>query len=128
MVMLDLSFAAQSSALGAHRPTSTLGNVMCRTSSALARCDDNAETARIADKIVKMVRIIVCPGCMHSIGISRRRLNEFLGLVVGLAVAAQRCGLGAGIKLLEPGGDLGVLALEQGIAGKIALDQERAEF
>src|ERR1700676_346244 len=54
--------------------------------------------------------------------------DDFFGLVVGLAVAAQRRGLGTGIKLLEAGCDLGVLAFEQGIAGKIALDQERAEF
>src|SRR5580704_11079949 len=58
--MLDLSFAAQSSALGAHRPTSTLGNVVCRISSAVARCAGSAE---IAKKIAKLVRIIVAPGC-----------------------------------------------------------------
>src|ERR1700723_525950 len=54
--------------------------------------------------------------------------DHFLGLVVGLAVAAQGARLGSGIKLLDAGRDLGVLALEQRIAGKIALDQERAEF
>src|SRR5580693_124786 len=70
MEMLDLSFAAQSSALGAHRPTSTLGKVVCRISSALARCDGSAEMARIAKKIAEMVRIIFSPrGPTHSAGI-----------------------------------------------------------
>src|SRR5262249_18751065 len=54
--------------------------------------------------------------------------NHLIGLVVGLAVTAQRGGLGAGIKLFQSGGDLGVLPLEQAVAGKIALDQERPEF
>src|ERR1700719_2643468 len=58
--MLDLSFAAQSSALGAQVPISTLGKVVWRTSSAPARC--GADIARIAEKIAKLVRIIVSPG------------------------------------------------------------------
>src|ERR1700688_2725006 len=127
MAMLDLSFAAQSSALGAHRRTSTLGNVVWRTSSAPARCDCNATMAEIAARIVEPVRIIVCSDLNMSC-LDRPISDDFLGLVVGLAVAAQRCRLGAGIKLFESGRDLGVLALEQGIAGKIALDQERAEL
>src|SRR5262249_47225176 len=54
--------------------------------------------------------------------------NHLFSLVVGLAVTAQRGGLGAGLKLCKSGGDLGVLPLEQAVAGKIALDQERPEF
>src|SRR5580704_13980487 len=127
MAMLDLSFAAQSSALGAHRPTSTLGNVMWRISSAPARCDSSATMTEIAARIAKSVRLIVCSDLNMSC-FDRSSSNEFLGLVVVLAVAAQRCGFCAGIKLLEPGGDLGILALEQRITDEIALDQERAEL
>src|SRR3984957_13104536 len=72
--------------------------------------------------------ILLIVSVSPSTTLDRPSSDEFLGLVVGLAVAAQRCGLGAGIKLFEPGRDLGVLALEQRIAGKIALDQERAEL
>src|SRR5215831_5107266 len=54
--------------------------------------------------------------------------DNFFRLVVGLAVAAQRRGFGAGVELLQAGRDLGVLALEQAVAGKIALHQERAEL
>src|ERR1700689_1649013 len=50
------------------------------------------------------------------------------GLVVGLAAAAQGRRPGTGIQLFEPQRDLGVLALEQGIAGKIALGQGGAEI
>src|SRR5262245_4595631 len=53
--------------------------------------------------------------------------NHLIGLVVGLAVAAQRGGPGAGVKPLQAGRDLGVLAFEQAVAGKIALDQEWPE-
>src|ERR1700736_2184288 len=55
------------------------------------------------------------------------RSNHLLGLVVGLAVAAQGRRPGAGVELREAGRDLGVLALEQAVAGEIALDQKRAE-
>src|SRR5215831_10592767 len=58
----------------------------------------------------------------------RRASDHLLGLVVGLAVTPQRRRLGAGIKLFQSGRDLGVLALEQAVAGKIALDQERPEL
>src|SRR5262249_57997623 len=54
--------------------------------------------------------------------------NHFFGLVVGLAVTAQRGGLGAGIKLFQSGGGLGVLPLEQAVAGKIALGPAPPEF
>src|SRR5262245_52701645 len=53
--------------------------------------------------------------------------NHLVGLVVGLAVAAQRGGPGAGVKPLQAWRDLGVLALEQAVAYEIALDQERPE-
>src|SRR5580700_439 len=69
--MLDLSFAAQSSALGAHRPTNTLGKVVCRISSAPARCDGRTETAKIANKIAETVRIIVNPRFQRAL--SRHR-------------------------------------------------------
>src|ERR1700758_5325739 len=59
---------------------------------------------------------------------SGRASDHLFGLVVGLAVAAQRGRLGAGVKFREPGRDLGVLALEQAVAGKGALDQERPEL
>src|SRR5262245_2167688 len=59
---------------------------------------------------------------------ARRASDHLLGLVVGLAVTPQRGRLGAGIKLFQSGRDLGVLALEQAVAGKIALDQERPEL
>src|SRR6516165_5344419 len=49
----------------------------------------------------------------------RRASDHFLGLVVGLAVTPQGRRLGAGIKLFQPGRDLGVLALEQAVAGKV---------
>src|SRR5580704_8083382 len=120
--MLDLSFAAQSSALGAQVPTSTLGNVVWRTSSASARGTSSAETAKIAGKIAETVRIVRI--CMPPVQTS----DDFLGLVVGLAIAAQGRRPGAGVERVEARRDLGVLALEQRIAGKIALDQERAEF
>src|SRR5262249_11787341 len=55
-------------------------------------------------------------------------LDDLFRLVVGLAVAAQRRRPGAGIELLQARRNLGVLALEQVVAGKIALDQERAEL
>ena len=55
-------------------------------------------------------------------------LNHFLGLVVGLAVAPQGRRPGAGIELVDAGRDLGVLALEQRIAGEVALHEERAEM
>ena len=44
-------------------------------------------------------------------------LDNLLGLVVGLAVAAQRGGPGAGIKLLQARRDLGVLARDGGLTG-----------
>src|SRR5262249_58670218 len=56
---------------------------------------------------------------------SARASDHLLGLVVGLAVTPQGRRLGAGVKLFQPGRDLGVLALEQAVAGKIALHQER---
>jgi hypothetical protein len=59
--MLDLSFAAQSSALGAQVPTSTLGNAVWRTSSAPARCAKSAETAKIAGKIAETVGFMDAP-------------------------------------------------------------------
>src|SRR5262249_36813194 len=59
---------------------------------------------------------------------SARTSDHLLGLVVGLAVATQRGRLGAGVKFGEAGRDLGVLALEQAVAGKIALHQERPEL
>src|SRR5262245_34114706 len=59
---------------------------------------------------------------------SGRASDHLLGLVVGLAVTPQGRRLGAGIKLFQSGRDLGVLALEQAIAGKVALDQERPEL
>src|SRR5215472_13951286 len=59
---------------------------------------------------------------------TRDQSNHFLGLVIGLAVTAQGCRLGAGIMLLESRRDLGVLALEQTVPGKIALDQKRTEI
>src|SRR5262249_39411723 len=54
--------------------------------------------------------------------------NHLFGLVVGLAVTAQRRGLGAGIKLFQSGGDLGVLPLEQALSRKIRLDPGRPQF
>src|SRR5262245_17061487 len=54
-------------------------------------------------------------------------LNHLFGLVVGLAIAAQRGGPGSGIQPLQAWRDLGVLAFEQAVAGKIALDQEWPE-
>src|SRR5262249_35714681 len=57
-----------------------------------------------------------------------RASDHLLGLVVGLAVTPQRRRLGAGVKLFQAGRDLGVLALEQAVAGKIAFDQERPEL
>src|SRR5580698_4649551 len=54
--------------------------------------------------------------------------NNFFGLVVGLAVTAQRCRPGAGIKLVEAGRDLGVFTLEQRIPVEVALDQEWTEL
>src|SRR5262249_142890 len=54
--------------------------------------------------------------------------NHLLRLVVGLAVAAHRRGLCAGIELLDAGRDLRVLALEQPVAGEIALHQEWPEI
>ena len=39
----------------------------------------------------------------------------------------MRGGLGAGVELVDAGRDLGVLALEQRVAGEIAVDQERPE-
>src|SRR5262245_2544576 len=57
-----------------------------------------------------------------------RGSDHLLGLVVGLAVTPQGGRLGAGVKLFQAGRDLGVLALEQAVAGKIALDQERPEL
>src|SRR5438067_4818171 len=53
--------------------------------------------------------------------------NDFLRLVVGLAVTPHRGRPRAGIELLQTGGDLGVLALEQAVTGKIALDQKWPE-
>src|SRR5205814_8351228 len=58
----------------------------------------------------------------------RTNSNHFLGLVVGLAVAPQGRRAGAGVVLLQSRGDLGVLALEQTVAGKVALDQKWAEI
>src|SRR5262245_12490221 len=67
-----------------------------------------------------------------NFSVSRRKRgrasDHLLGLVVGLAVTPQGRRLGAGIKLCQPGGDLGVLALEQAVAGKVAFDQERSEL
>src|SRR5262249_18320601 len=57
-----------------------------------------------------------------------RASDHLLGLVVGLAVTPQDRRLGAGIKLFQSGRDLGVLALEQAVASKVALDQERPEL
>src|ERR1700730_2500272 len=65
-----------------------------------------------------------CAAPQHE---GRERSNHLLRLVVGLAVTAQCSGAGAGVELLQTGGDLGVLALEQAVTGKIALDQKRPE-
>src|SRR5580704_10437852 len=54
--------------------------------------------------------------------------DDFLGFIVGFAIAAERGGLGAGIVFFQAGRDLGVLALEQRVAGEIALDQEWAKI
>src|ERR1700730_15058649 len=54
--------------------------------------------------------------------------DHLLGLVVGLAVAAQRRRLGAVVKFREPGRALGVPALEQAVARKVALHQERPDL
>src|ERR1700738_508906 len=53
--------------------------------------------------------------------------NHLFSLVVGLAVAAQRRGPGAGIELFQAGGDFGVRALKQAVAGKIASSKNRPE-
>src|SRR5690348_2130048 len=63
-----------------------------------------------------------------KLGMTCKSSKHFLGLVVGLAVAPQGRRSGAGVMALESRGDLGVLALEQTVAGKIALDQEWAEI
>src|SRR6266849_10900366 len=65
---------------------------------------------------------------LQRVAPSARSSDHLFGLVVGLAVAAQRGRLGAGVKFGEPGRDLGVLALEQAVAGKVALHQERPEL
>src|SRR3984893_6713204 len=65
---------------------------------------------------------------LQRVAPSARASDHFLSLVVGLAVAAQRGRLGAGVKFREPGRYLGVLALEQAVAGKVALHQERPEL
>src|ERR1700738_257925 len=65
-----------------------------------------------------------CAAPQHEV---RERSNHLLCLVVGFAVTAQRSGAGAGVELLQTGGDLGVLALEQAVSGKIALDQKWPE-
>src|SRR5436309_8195848 len=54
--------------------------------------------------------------------------DHLFGLVVGLAIAAHRRRPGASIELRQPRRDLRVFALEQRIAGKIALHQKRAEI
>jgi Tripartite tricarboxylate transporter family receptor len=59
---------------------------------------------------------------------ARTQSNYFLRLVVGLAVAPQRRGPGAGIVALKARSDLGVLALEQAVAVKVALDQKWTEL
>src|SRR5579859_7604261 len=84
--MLDLSFAAQSSALDAQVPTSTLGNAVWRTSSAPARCD--ADTAMIDKKTAKLVRIIVSPRFQHAL--SRLRWRGAAGRIHRRDCACRR--------------------------------------
>src|SRR3984893_690872 len=66
--------------------------------------------------------------CNSNVSRRQRASDHFLGLVVGLAVAAQRRRLGAGVEFREPRRDPGLLALEQAVAGKVALHQERPEL
>jgi hypothetical protein len=56
-----------------------------------------------------------------------RASNHLLGLIVGLAVAAHRRRARADVELFDARRDLRVLALEQAVAGKVALDQEWPE-
>src|SRR5262249_57826610 len=68
--------------------------------------------------------------CNSSVSraIARSSSDHLVGLVVGLAVTPQGRRLGAGVKLRQAGCDLGVLAFEQAVAGKVALHQERPEL
>src|SRR5262245_1224883 len=57
-----------------------------------------------------------------------RASDHFLGLVVGLAVTAQRGGFGAGVQFRQAWRDFRVLLLEEAVAGKIAFHQEGPEL
>src|SRR5262245_60856111 len=76
-------------------------------------------------------RIEMIRACRNAWPCARNDLcasNYFLGLVVSLAVTAQRGRLGAGVKLRQTGRDLGVFLLEQAVAGEVAFDEERSEL
>src|SRR5262245_55454762 len=54
--------------------------------------------------------------------------DHFVGLVIGLAIAAQGGRFGAGIQLGDARRDLGILAFEQRVPRQIAVDEERPEI